>query len=278
MNDKASMSKHVWVFRSGGLGDFLLTIPFLKVLSERADLLTVVTRPSYARLASNLFQHTQWLDVESRSVTDLFRPIYGNEDHSIRGADVYTFLGSGDPEFLQGLKDRGCRRVVLLESRPIDPPHVTLRMFETAGLDPPPDLLQRAWLSGKGPEGCDVFIHPGSGSPSKNAPLPLFVERLRKMGSDHPYETVYIVLGEADLGMRAAVEEISSRIGARLLITPDLQTLKRRLEHSAARFIGNDSGVTHLASLLGVPVDVFFLSTDPAIWAPIGPHVRIARV
>jgi len=272
------MSKHVWVFRSGGLGDFLLTIPFLKVLSEQADLLTVVTRRSYANLVSHLFHRTQWLDVESQSVTNLFRPISRNEDNSIRGADVYTFLGSGNPEFLQGLKDRGCQRVVLLESRPIDPPHVTLRMFETAGLDPPPDLLQRAWLSGEESQGRDVFIHPGSGSPLKNAPLPLFVEKLRKMESDCPYETVYIVLGEADLGMRAEVEEISSRIGARLLITPDLQTLKRMLEHSAARFIGNDSGVTHLASLLGVPVDALFLSTDPAIWAPIGPHVRITRV
>ncbi len=40
-----------------------------------------------------------------------------------------------------------------------------------------------------------------------------------------------------------------------------------------ALFVGNDSGVTHLAGLLGVPTVALFGPTDPAIWAPLGLRV-----
>ena len=47
---------------------------------------------------------------------------------------------------------------------------------------------------------------------------------------------------------------------------------------STARvYIGNDSGITHLAAAVGVPVVAIFLTTDPAIWAPRGPRVIVLR-
>jgi len=45
---------------------------------------------------------------------------------------------------------------------------------------------------------------------------------------------------------------------------------------AAARlYIGNDSGITHLAAAVGTPVIAIFGPTDPAIWAPRGDDVRI---
>ena len=38
---------------------------------------------------------------------------------------------------------------------------------------------------------------------------------------------------------------------------------------------GNDSGVTHLAAALGRPTTAVFVATDPAVWAPVGAHVRV---
>ena len=46
---------------------------------------------------------------------------------------------------------------------------------------------------------------------------------------------------------------------------------------SARLYIGNDSGITHLAAAVGTPVLALFGPTDPAIWAPRGPHVRVLR-
>jgi heptosyltransferase III len=44
---------------------------------------------------------------------------------------------------------------------------------------------------------------------------------------------------------------------------------------TARVFIGNDSGITHLAAAVGTPVVALFGPTDPAIWAPRGPNVRV---
>ena len=55
----------------------------------------------------------------------------------------------------------------------------------------------------------------------------------------------------------------------------DLYDLARWL--AAARlYIGNDSEITHLAAAVGTPVLALFGPTDPAIWGPRGPNVRIA--
>ena len=40
-------------------------------------------------------------------------------------------------------------------------------------------------------------------------------------------------------------------------------------------YIGNDSGISHLAAAVGTPVVALFGPTDPAVWAPRGLRVRI---
>ncbi len=42
-------------------------------------------------------------------------------------------------------------------------------------------------------------------------------------------------------------------------------------------YIGNDSGITHLAAALGIRTVVVFGPTDPAVYALIGPAVTILR-
>jgi len=45
----------------------------------------------------------------------------------------------------------------------------------------------------------------------------------------------------------------------------------------ASVYIGNDSGITHLAAAAGAPVAALFGPTDPAIWAPRGPRFASLR-
>jgi ADP-heptose:LPS heptosyltransferase len=42
-------------------------------------------------------------------------------------------------------------------------------------------------------------------------------------------------------------------------------------------FLGHDSGVTHLAALLGTPTVALFGPTDPERWAPRGRAVAVIR-
>lgn len=55
---------------------------------------------------------------------------------------------------------------------------------------------------------------------------------------------------------------------------PDLYRLACWLAR-ARLYIGNDSGISHLAAAVGTPVVALFGPTDPAVWAPRGPLVRV---
>ena len=54
----------------------------------------------------------------------------------------------------------------------------------------------------------------------------------------------------------------------------DLFELARFLAGARA-YIGNDSGITHLAAAVGVPTVALFGPTDPMVWGPRGQAVRI---
>lgn len=44
---------------------------------------------------------------------------------------------------------------------------------------------------------------------------------------------------------------------------------------TARVYIGNDSGIAHLAAAVGTPVVAIFLASDPRIWAPRGANVTV---
>jgi heptosyltransferase-3 len=106
-----------------------------------------------------------------------------------------------------------------------------------------------------------AVIHPFSGSERKNWPLNRF-------------------------------QEVAARLAmpVRWCAGPE-ETLPRELMSDAVRFqnlyelacwlasarvyIGNDSGITHLAAAVGTPVVAIFGTTDPVVWAPRGERVRV---
>jgi len=47
------------------------------------------------------------------------------------------------------------------------------------------------------------------------------------------------------------------------------------LLQSASAFIGHDSGITHLAAALGIPTLALWGPTNPSVWRPLGPNVRL---
>lgn len=56
--------------------------------------------------------------------------------------------------------------------------------------------------------------------------------------------------------------------------TPDAQALAATLA-TARAFVGNDSGPSHLAAMLGVPTVALFGAGQPDVYAPQGPCVRV---
>lgn len=113
---------------------------------------------------------------------------------------------------------------------------------------PPVDVPR---IAVRGPRHGAVIAHPYSGSAKKN--YPGFAEIAREFPHVQwtcgPEETWPGAVRFACLGELA------------------------RWISGASLFIGNDSGITHLAAALGVRTIALFGTTDPAIWCPPGPNV-----
>jgi ADP-heptose:LPS heptosyltransferase len=115
-----------------------------------------------------------------------------------------------------------------------------------------------------------LAIHPGSGSAAKNWPATRFAEAARVLSPGRPW---LLVLGPADDAAAAALGDVPDVVTARSLPPRVLGAVLRE----AGVYLGNDSGVSHLAAAFGTPVLALFGPTDPAVWAPLGNRVQVLR-
>jgi ADP-heptose:LPS heptosyltransferase len=134
------------------------------------------------------------------------------------------------------------------------------------------DELRQRVTAGFGHQPYAVF-HPGSGSPRKNAPLSLFQELGARLQQERDLHPVYLT-GEADAEVAGP---LAASVPAALHVRDRPLREVAALLSGAAYFVGNDSGITHLAAALGVPTLALFGPSDPALWGPRGDHVRIVH-
>jgi heptosyltransferase-3 len=114
-----------------------------------------------------------------------------------------------------------------------------------------------------------VALHPGSGSPSKSWSADRLAHIVDRLGVD----SFLLIEGPADAEAAAALRRRKGAVTARGMRPRVLGALLA----GAAAFVGNDSGVTHLAAAWGAPTVALFGPTDPAVWSPVGPRVTIVR-
>ena len=126
----------------------------------------------------------------------------------------------------------------------------------------------KSWLDRLRP--CFLAIHPGSGGRRKNWPPDRFAALAARLAGGGPF---LLVEGPADADAVAPASSLPSAVHARDLPP---RVLGAVLTH-AGLYVGNDSGVSHLAAAWGAPVLTLFGPTDPALWAPVGPRVKVLR-
>lgn len=253
----------------GGIGDFLITAPLFhryaagKPWDVAGDLergqLAVAAR--WARRALSLNS----LDFSSIYTT----PTVRLREHLLDYDEVLVWLGD-DPESEARCREAGLPHVRFLPALPpadwsrhaaefyaaqlglpdADPLPIRLR-----GMPRPREKKQRDWM----------MIHPGSGSPKKNWPIANFValsEALRARG-----QRVSWISGPAEGRLPATV-------GSHVLRRASLVRRAGGLA-GAALYVGNDSGITHLAASVGCPTIAIFLNSNPDVWRPRGERVFI---
>lgn len=118
-----------------------------------------------------------------------------------------------------------------------------------------------------------VVIHPGSGSPKKCWPLERFLAVMNVLRKDG--WSGALVTGEAEERMDENLRRTAFPPGWRWLIRPPLFELAGLLR-SGALYLGNDSGVTHLAAACGADVVAIFRKDVEAAWSPFGGAVVLS--
>lgn len=304
-------ARSITVARPGALGDTLLALPALALVRRWAPdaRLTFIARGDCLplTLASGLADSAWPWDLPDWSV--LFADAPGAAPtqlarEELAQADVVV-LWAADPagQLARRLTSLGARQTLVAPSQPPDVAsiHVALWLAQTlrplgaptaslaelVALTPalvaPREATTRAdalWLrlwrtQQRAPERV-IALHPGAGSPRKRWPATRFAE-VAALASAAGYAPL-LLAGEADAQALHETQDALAGRGVAAALARDLPvaTLAALLRRCVG-YVGNDSGVSHLAGLVGTPTVAIFGPTDPARWAPLGPRTLALR-
>jgi heptosyltransferase-3 len=239
------------IIRPGAIGDFIVAIPAMESL--RDDHLEVWTRTPNVTLAR--FAH------RARSIASTGLDLLGVTDpprrviEELRGFDdIVSWYGANREEFRALVESL---RLPFRFFRALPPDESSMHAIDfycrQVGALPAAPHIAVSPCRRVAPS--PAVIHPFSGSPRKNWPLDRYRELAARL------EHVEWCAGpEGDLPGAVRID--------------DLYELGRWLA-GARVYIGNDSGIAHLAAAVGTPVVVLFGPTDSRVWAPRGSNVRV---
>jgi Glycosyltransferase family 9 (heptosyltransferase) len=272
----------------------LLAIPALRVLrrASASDSLVLAAQPRIGRLLEILGIPHRSVDFEALGLDALFEvePVERRRAWPARCADelrratrVVAWIGSREPGFVDRLTTLVPGSIVapsVVPGRPVWE-HLLHTVGATEGeralrvpVDVPAALGEEARreLMRCGWNGSDrlLLVHPGAGGRGKRWPAPGFAAVLERVAT-LPRLAVAVHEGPADSDAIAALPEplLARAIGLR---EPPLPLLAGVLTHATA-YLGNDSGISHLAAAIGVPSIVLF-GHERLIWRPWAEHVE----
>jgi len=252
----------VLVLRRGGLGDTLLMLPVLAALRrahpgaelhcagvvEFADVLAAFGAADRA-LSSESLQ--LWALRSDSADGGRARARLGAYAHVVADDPAAAAAGA----HVQVFDPRPCRSDALLA--------LQIGAALELRVDPGDAVLPRRPPAGeRGP----VMLAPGSGSPGKCWPRARWLELAAHLAAAAPPA---VVVGPAEQ-QRDDPRRWPWPAGTSFVAEASCVDLALRLA-SARAFVGNDSGVTHLAAALLVPTVALFGPTAPAVWRPPSP-------
>ena len=276
--------RRVLVIFPGALGDFICFLPALRTLGEdaRVDLLA---RTEFADLAPPAIRV---FSLERYEIHRLF-VAEAQDEERVRNffasyAAVYSWMGSQASEFVRQLESVSQGRARIFPFRPKDQ-KMHQRDYYPACLATPNRKPSLAAIAPRphAVEWCEQFwrrnslvgravltLAPGSGAAEKNWSVDFF--RTVAEWWRHATQGAAVVLTGPVEEERGGFDTLSDCCkSARDLNLAQVAALLARSD----LYLGNDSGITHLAAAVGVRAVALFGPSDALEWAPIGERVTV---
>jgi hypothetical protein len=298
------------IIQPGAIGDCILTLPLVEFMKEKIGLGSVDIL-GHSEYIGILPGRTCVDSISCIDSIDLHRLFIENKDFNLVDRDplisifsgyawIATFIGEPDSNFEQNLiftancshsaevitlslkqsqrfsghiTDFYIQHIINHCGLPLQSWQVqhSKRLIQATDIDivRGKELLKEIGL---GASKRLVVIQPGSGGKNKCWHLDNFLSVAKKLKSEG-IEVVFL-LGPAEIDGfdNTAVKKIKKT--AKYLRDLSLEQVLELLSH-ADTFIGNDSGITHLAAGMGIKTIALFGPTNPAVYKPIGPNVKI---
>jgi heptosyltransferase-3 len=284
----------ILVIRGGAIGDFILTLPALKALrnSHPHARIEILGYKHIAALAEGRFYAQAVRSIEHARLSSFFaRNSQLPTDLSSYFASfnlVISYLYDPDETFETNLRRCGVTNLVIGPAKISNASHAVrqlARPIEELGLRVE-DFAAKIYPSNEDRyvaveflRDCAppiVALHPGSGDKKKNWPLENWIaigNDLLRSGKFNG--SLVIISGEAEEDEAERLQELWKRPRVRFARNLPLPHLEAVLENTI--FVGHDSGISHLAAAADANSILLFGPTDPAIWGPLNPNVRILR-
>lgn len=300
------------ILQPGAIGDCILTLPLVKFMKESLCL-GGVDMLGHTEYTGILPGRTMVDRVQSMEAIDLHRLFVEAKRFSLPDRDplinffaeyswLVTFLGKSGSNFEKNLIFTvNCSHSAEVISLPLKPPenfkgHLVdfyiRELTRQGGLHTevhPIETSERLIKANKADvlngrkilkdAGVDLskktaVLHPGSGGLSKCWHIENFIMVAKEIVSKN-IEAVFL-LGPAE-EERFAVGTMAKLIETAKCLTNLSLPEVIGLLSCTGYFIGNDSGITHLAAGLGVQTVAIFGQSNPMIYKPIGPKVTLFR-
>jgi heptosyltransferase III len=253
------VSGRTLVIHTGGIGDIICALPALEQVARRSSIeIAGITERAALAEAANIATRIHSLEATG------FSSIFSTPSESFKAFlerfdQALIWLEDGDGHITNTLCSLGIDDVRCFPGVPTAEwkAHAVEYYARCVGVSVP---LPFSLPVPPSDTDLDVLLHPGSGGAQKNWDMAHFqaIEgTLKKEG-----RTVSWCLGPAEESIVRPQN-----------VLPEMSLLELASTLSCARlFIGNDSGISHLASVVGCPTVSIFGPTDAAIWKPVGPR------
>ena len=238
--------------RPGGIGDSILGFPALEHLGHDAEL-EVWVREEVVPLIDFAATHT--IEGSGISLVGVSPASESLQTRLLAFDEIHTWYGSNREEFRAAL-DELHPRVFYHEALPSSELSHATDFFSAQVAASLPSIPRLRILPSPNRM---IWIHPFSGSAKKN----WLLER---------YQLLARWLETTGRPVQFVVAPHQRFPGAK--VVDDLKDLAALLA-GGSLYIGNDTGITHLAAAAGANTLALFGPTDPTIWAPRGDRVRL---
>jgi ADP-heptose:LPS heptosyltransferase len=289
----------ILIIHQGALGDFIVSLPAIAAVrqSHPGSSVEIWGYPDILRLVEGRFYADAIDSIHQEGMSRLYSEQAAAPDglvSRIRRFDlVILFGGELQDTFTKNLRRHGVRAVYRISTFPgergtihvIDNQLSQLLEGGIPAAGKVPELFpsredeQRARhffdAHAIAPYDFTVAMHIGSGSRKKVWPPDRFAQLAETLLTRRSARIV-VLTGPADAEMERAYRERTPSGTSIMLNCHPLPEIAAILERCSI-FVGNDSGITHLAAASGIPVVALFGPTDPQVWGPRGRRVALLR-